>query len=334
MKVLFSQSLPFFLAHGGTQTFVESMMRELPELGVEVEPERWWDETQRGDILHFVGRPSSLLHITLAKQKGFKTIMTEFLDQPSSRSRKGLFLQRQVIRLARRTLGGLTGRLAWDAYHELGAMVYAAPHEWEAAKYLFEALPSRGFVIPHGLPSSALSVLREPAASQDYLVSVATIAARKNSVLLAQTARLAEIPIVFLGKPYSQEDEYFREFLQLVDNKFVLYPGFVSEEQKFSYLKRGRGFVLLSQFESGCVAAYEAAAAGLPLLLPNLPWATHGYPRCTGITHVPLGTPQSLVPALRSYYEHARRGSRQTFEVLSLREVAAKYLEIYRSLPN
>ena len=60
MKVLFSNSLPFFLAHGGTQTLLESLMRELANLGVEVEPERWWDESQTGDILHYMNRPVSL----------------------------------------------------------------------------------------------------------------------------------------------------------------------------------------------------------------------------------------------------------------------------------
>ena len=86
MKVLFSHGIPFFLSHGGVQTFVESLMRELPALGVEVEPERWWDETQRGEIIHFVGRPNAT-YICLAKQKGFKIVMTEFLDQTASRGR-------------------------------------------------------------------------------------------------------------------------------------------------------------------------------------------------------------------------------------------------------
>ncbi len=332
MKVLFSQALPFFLAHGGTQTFAEAIMRELPALKVEAEPERWWDASQRGDILHFVGRPSSDLHLRLAKQKGFKTVMTEFLDQPSSRTKRELFFQRMIIRIARKTLPGLTGRLAWNSYRALDAMVYAAAHEWETAKYLFEATPSRGFVIPHGLTTRALEVLGEPAEPREFLVSVATIAPRKNTLLLAQSALLAQTPIVFLGKPYSEDNEYFREFSRLIDNKVVIYPGFVSEDEKFSYLKQARGFVLLSMFESGCVAAYEAAAAGLPLLLPDLPWATNGYPRDSRITHVSLGAAPAVATGLRAFYAQAHRSNNQTFEVQSWRAVAQKYVEIYESL--
>lgn len=307
-------------------------MRELPGLGVEVEPERWWDETQRGDIIHFVNRPSSAIHVTMAKEKGFRTIMTEFLDQPSSRSRRALFLQRRIMQLGRKAMPGLTGRLAWSAYRELDAMAYAAPHEWETAKYLFDATPSRGHVIPHGLPNEALSALREPAEQGDYLISVATIAPRKNSVLLAEAAQLAKTPVVFLGKPYSDNDPYFRAFMQLVDNQFVRYPGFVSEAEKFAHLREARGFVLFSQFESGCVAAYEAAAAGLPLLLPDLPWAVHGYPRCPGIRHVPLGSAPSLAASLRQFYRGAQRANTPTFNVLSWRDVAARYVDIYRAI--
>lgn len=57
MKVIFSHAVPFFLAHGGMQTLTEALMGEMSRLGVEVEPERWWDSNQRGDILHYMGRP-------------------------------------------------------------------------------------------------------------------------------------------------------------------------------------------------------------------------------------------------------------------------------------
>src|SRR5664279_2263389 len=79
MKVLFSFPLPFFLAHGGSQTLIEALMRELAQLGVDVEPVRWWDENQCGDILHYIGRPT-MLSVRLGHKKGFKIVMTDFLD--------------------------------------------------------------------------------------------------------------------------------------------------------------------------------------------------------------------------------------------------------------
>ena len=65
MKVIFSCNFPFALAHGGVQTQLEAIMRELPALGVTVEPERWWDAQQTGDVLQYFGRPPSVQHVRL-----------------------------------------------------------------------------------------------------------------------------------------------------------------------------------------------------------------------------------------------------------------------------
>jgi glycosyltransferase involved in cell wall biosynthesis len=332
MKVLFSQGIPFFLAHGGTQTFVESLMRELPALGIGVEPERWWDEAQQGDIIHFVGRPSSINHLRLAKQKGFKVVLTDFLDQPASRDKLTLFAQRLCIRLARKVLGGFTARLAWDAYREFDAMVYAVPHEWETAKYLFDANPARGFVIPHGIEPSALAKLRQPANEADYLISVATITPRKYTLLLAAAAKLAGMPVLFVGKPYADDDPYFQQFQAVIDNECVRYAGFVSDEEKYAYLRRARGFALLSQFESGCIAIYEAAAAGLPLFLSDLPWAAKPYRDAKDSRFVPLSTPQRVAEELRIFYDSAHRLPETTFPLLTWREVANRYSTIYKTI--
>lgn len=332
MKVLFSNSLPFFLAHGGTQTLLESLMGELANLGVNVEPERWWDESQKGDILHFMNRPP-IQNVLLAKQKGFKVIMTENLDQTASRSQTKLWAQRSMTRLAQACLPeGFTNRLGWDVYRELDAMVYVVENEWQTAQYLFGANPAKGHIIPHGISSTALAQLAQPQSEQDYLISVATIHPRKNSVLLAQAAHLAKIPIVFLGKPYSDDDSYFLEFKKLIDAKFVRYPGFVSTEEKCSYLRGARGFVLLSQFESGCIAVYEAAAAGLPLLLSDLPWSAKNYGHLQFCNLVKLTSAETIAPALKNFHSQSHRQAGTTFPLLTWREVAKKYLNLYQKL--
>jgi glycosyltransferase involved in cell wall biosynthesis len=306
-------------------------MRELQALGVEVEPERWWDDTQRGDILHYVGRPPSIGHVRFAHDKGFKVVMTENLDMTASRSRPKLFLQRAFTRLAQTILPGLTNRLAWEVYRELDAMVYVVPHEWEVAQYLFGANTDRGYVIPHGMENEALEALSRPEPEGDYLISVATITPRKNTILLAEAAHEAKVPIVFLGKPYSAEDPYFLRFQSLVDQKFVRYPGFVSEDEKYSYIRRARGFALLSEFESGCIAIYEAGAAGLPLFLSDLPWANKVYADAQQRQFVNLKSPQ-ILEKLASFYSKAHRLPEKTFPILTWREVAQRYVAIYDSL--
>ncbi|MBM3876885.1 MAG: glycosyltransferase [Verrucomicrobia bacterium] len=332
MKVIFSHNLPFALAHGGVQTQVEALMRELGALGVAVEPERWWDAAQQADILHYFGRPPTVGHVRQARLKGRRVVMFENLDQTASRSRPALLAQRLLIRAARATPGGLTNRLAWDCYGELDAMIYATSIEWDVAKYLFQARHDRGHIIPQGIEARALEELQAPAPQEDYLVSVATITARKNSVLLAEAARIAQVPVLFLGRPYSEDDEYFRQFRALVDGKFVRHEGFVPEEVKFARLRSARGFALLSQFESGCIAVHEAAATGLPLLLPDLPWAARVYDGVERARFVGLGSAEAVAGELARFHSESRRGPGPTFHVLSWRAVAEAYLRVYQTV--
>ena len=332
MKVLFFNNPPFFLAHGGMQTWTEALMRELAGLGVEVEPERWWDDKQKGDIIHYFMRPP-IVNVRAAHDQGFKVVMTDCLDQTASRSRSQLFGQRCLTNLAQTLLPqGLTVRLGWEVYKELDAIVYVAKHEWETAKYLFHANPQIGHIIPHGLEPDAMEQLGRPQAPQDYLVSMATIHPRKNPLLLAQAAKLAGVPVVFLGKPYTTASPYFLEFKQCVDGQVVRHAGHVTGEEKNTWLRGARGFVLLSQAECGCIAVYEAAAAGLPLLLSDLPWANKPYGQVPAVRFVALASPETIAPVLKDFYAQARRQSGPTFPLLTWREVAKRYLEIYRSL--
>lgn len=332
MKVVFSNALPFSLAHGGVQTVIESIWRELEQLGVTVEAERWEDASQSADILHYFGRPVSALNVSLAQEKGRRVVMTEYLDQTASRSRMTLAAQKFVMRMAQRLLPNMTQRMAWTVYRQLDAMIYTTSLELDTAINLFNARPERGHIVPHGISAEALVALAEEAPVGDYLVSVATVAPRKNTVALARAAHAAKVPVVFLGKPYSEVDNYFRQFKELIDGKWVRYPGYVAESEKHRWLREARGFVLLSEFESGCVAVYEAAAAGLPLLLSDRPWATQCFPQARALSFVEPGSAGELGRKLRAFHEDSRRTKEATFPVSSWRELAEKYLAVYESV--
>jgi glycosyltransferase involved in cell wall biosynthesis len=277
-----------------------------------------------------MGRPPSVVNVKLAHQKGFKVVMTENLDQTASRTRLALWVQRTATRMARRMMAGLVHRLAWDVYGELDAMIYVVPHEWETARYLFDAAQDRGHIIPHGLTQEALEALGRSQAQGDYLISAATIAPRKNSLLLAEAARVARVPVVFIGKAFSETDDYFVRFRRLVDDQWVRFPGFVSEEEKIRLMRGARGFVLFSQFESGCIALVEAAAAGLPLMLPDLAWARLAYGGHAGVRCVALGGVDAMARGLSDFHAGARRGDRPTFPIESWRDIAARYVEVYK----
>ena len=330
MKIIFSHLFPFSLTHGGVQTLIESLRSHLSAQGVAVEPERWWDENQRGDILHFFGRPHSG-HVRMAKQKGYKIVLTDLLDKTASRSCSRLFIQHCMIRAAQRFLPQWTERIGWEVYRNVDALIFIVKHEWGVARFLFNAQCNIVRIIPHGLEEKALKELIRPQTEEDYLVSLATIDPRKNSVLLAQAASAAKLPVLFLGRPYSEQNDYFKQFRGLVDDRFVRYGGFVSEEEKCRLLRGARGFVLLSQFESGCFAVYEAAAAGLPMLLPKLPWACY-YPENDGISFVRRLTVPQARSALTEFYRIAHRRPTSLFYVNSWDDIARQYLEVYQEV--
>jgi glycosyltransferase involved in cell wall biosynthesis len=177
-----------------------------------------------------------------------------------------------------------------------------------------------------------MASLARPQAEEEYLVCLATIHPRKNSVLLAQAAHLAGVPLVFLGKAYAEDDPYFLEFKQCVDGKLVRHAGFHVGEEKNRWLRGARGFVLLSQYESGSVAVYEAAAAGLPLLLSDLPWANKVYRQARNTSFVALSSAGKIAPALRAFHAQAHRQPGTTFPVLTWRQVAERYLEVYHKM--
>lgn len=326
MKVILSHAVPFSLAHGGTQTVIEALYRHLPDHGCVVDYERWWDASQTADLIHYFGRPADSV-CELAIKKGRRVVITEFLDRPSSRPRGILLGQAAMIRLAQRCLPGFVTRMGWASLKAAHGLVYAVKNEAALACLLFGVTPGRCHIVPHGLDRLALDDLAADAAPGGYLVSVGTIDPRKNSLVLARAAKRASVPVVFIGAPYA-DDAYYRSFVAEVDNKFVVYKGRVSESEKTNLMCRARGFVLLSEYESGCIAVHEAAAARLPMLLARRPWATSSYASLPGISVVEPAIPAATAE-LRDFYGKAARLEQMTFPVYSWNEIAGLYRQVY-----
>jgi len=291
MKILLDHNEPFLLAHGGFQILIEKTADALRKEGLEVEYLRWWAPTQTGDIIHFFGRanPGS---IHFANAKGMKYVMHELLTSQGSRSKAQLQLQGLMNRFLRRVLpSSFRLPLRWDSYKMADAII--ASTEWEAwiMRTLFDVDPARLHVVPTGVDeafwrgapmanrearianaSSPLSTFSNP----QFLVTLSTITERKRVVELAEAATLAKVPLLVIGRPYSETDAYYLRFLGLVQRS----GGVVSHRmgpsdpaQLAPLLHAARGFVLLSTMETQSTAALAAAAAGCPLLLTDLPWA-------------------------------------------------------------
>ncbi|HXF09400.1 MAG TPA: glycosyltransferase family 4 protein [Desulfuromonadaceae bacterium] len=304
MKVLLDHPLPFSLAHGGVEIQIEQTKAALENAGVEVEYLRWWDVNQRGDIIHFVGRPAPD-YIALAQGRGFNVVMAELLTATGSRSSRQLAFQKLFIRLSRKLLPQtFTSRLAWDSYRLADACIALTSWEAQLMRDLFNAPGDRVHVVPNGVEEVFLGGPR--GVRGDWLVCTATITERKRVLELAQAAVEAQVPVWIVGRAYSESDPYAKRFFELAKQhpRLIRYEGAIADRSKLAAVYReARGFVLLSNMESLSLSALEAAACGCPLLLSDLPWARgtfNGHAR-----YSPIGTPRETASILKAFYHEA-----------------------------
>jgi glycosyltransferase involved in cell wall biosynthesis len=306
VKVLFDHPNPFLLAHGGFQTQIEQTKKALEASGVEVEWLRWWDDQQKGDLIHYFGRAHPA-YIRQAQAKGMKVVMSELLTGLGSRSAMARKLQKLFMIVA----GGLlpkefTARLCWDAYQLADASIALTSWEKKLMIDMFSAKPGQVHVVPNGVEDVFFrdSNLKIQNPKSKYLVCTATITERKRVIELAEAAILAHAPVWVIGKPYSEEDSYYKKFVSVVESSkgLVKYEGGISDRAKMAKIyKSASGFVLLSSMESLSLSALEAAAGNCPLLLADLPWARSTFG--DGATYCRLGPGKQESRALKDFYK-------------------------------
>lgn len=305
MKVLFDHPNPFLLAHGGFQTQIEQTKKALEAVGVEVEWLRWWDNEQRGDLIHYFGRAHPA-YIQQAQIKGIKVVMSELLTGLGSRGAMSRKLQKFFMIVSSKVLPReFTVRLCWDAYHLADASIALTSWEKKLMMEMFSAKPSRVHVVPNGVEevffSHSISKSRTP--KSKYLVCTATITERKRVVELAEAAIMAQVPVWIIGEPYSKKDRYYEKFLAVVQaaGEMVRYEGGNSSREKMaSIYQNAAGFVLLSSMESLSLSALEAAAGGCSLLLADLPWARSSFG--SKATYSRLGSKEEEARNLKNFY--------------------------------
>jgi glycosyltransferase involved in cell wall biosynthesis len=332
VKILFDHSNPFLLAHGGFQIQIEEIKRALERLGVTVEYLRWWDDEQRGDIIHFFGRPAGA-YVDLAHNKNIRVVMAELLTGLGSRSSTAIAMQKLLIRLARTCLPpAFWAKMGWDAYTKADRIVALTSWEAELMQRVFNAPRERVVVIPNGGSDEFLTAGQPNTVRGKYLVCTATITERKRILETAQAAIQVETPLWIIGKSYDESDPYALEFFALAKRypNIIRYRGAVEDRQQLAEIyRKARGFVLLSTQESLSLSALEAAACECPLLLSDLPWARTVF--ANGATYCSATSVAGTAKILREFYDgapHAKIPPKPS----SWMEVAGRLKEVYRQL--
>ena len=103
---------------------------------------------------------------------------------------------------------------------------------------------------------------------RNFILCVGRIEPRKNQLMVAYAARLFNIPVVFLGHEGSAE--YASLVRQYGGNNVVFIPRIEHSSPMFAAIYAAAGaFCLPSWSEGASLAALEAGAAGLPLVLSD-----------------------------------------------------------------
>ncbi len=270
MKILFDHPCPLILAHGGFQTQIEQTKKALKEIGVDVEYLKWWDDTQRPDIIHFFLRPSKF-YLRAGSCENIRVVCSPLHGGLGARGPFKRQLQKIAIRSAKRILPEmLTAPFAWETYTEADAIVVLT--EWRSIWCeRFNASPARTFVIPNGVEEV---FFQAPVMARGrWLVTTSSILPVKRIVETSKAAIAPATPYWVIGKPFSEADPYYQEFLRLsAQNPDLLrYEGAISDRLELARAYRSaRGFVMLSKWENLSMSALEAAR-DCPLLLGDLP---------------------------------------------------------------
>lgn len=278
MKILFDHPDPFLLAHGGFQIQIQQTKAALETIGVEVEYLRWWDSTQKADLIHFFSlAPNGYLQ--LARTKRIPVVMTTLFTETCNRSDFRLLCQGFLVRLILSAPIGsaIKHQLSWQTYLNATHNIVGLQAEERVLRNVYGVRSDAISVVPLGLSENFLRAGKGKR-TESHLICTGTITYRKGSLEIAELAKAAQVPILFVGKPYSPDDPYWLQFEKLIDGKWVKYQTHVeSDQDMIGLLQAARGFVLKSQHENWCLSAHEAAACGLPVLLPDQKWSRERF---------------------------------------------------------
>jgi glycosyltransferase involved in cell wall biosynthesis len=330
VKVLIDyQCIPFYLAHGGLDIQVMSTFYALKKIGVDVELSKWWDKSQTADLIHTFTLPGEL-YLQLTNEKNIPVVCTTLFTGDCNVSRFKTLLKRGLVKTTSALkkfpfFSQLNSFSRWESYNKCSVNIVGLYAEAYLLHNVYEVANEKIHIVPLGVND----VFLNPKAlgnKAEHLITIGTITERKGSVELAELAHQAKVPILFVGKPYSEDSDYWKIFTSLIDNKYVKYQSHTDNQEELAKLyANAQGYVLNSDRENWCLAAHEAVACGLPILLPDQPWSRE---RFSTQAHYFPKTKGSKSEALLSFYKD-RTKKPPNIKINSWEEVALELLDVY-----
>ena len=128
-------------------------------------------------------------------------------------------------------------------------------------------------VVYNGYKNTALSPNPYPLTpkSTPYFLYIGTLQPRKNlSLLIGSFSHFhkthPEYKLILAGKKGWLYEEIFKQVEQMGMSNYVVFPGFVSEDEKNNLYKNASAFILPSLYEGFGIPILEAMAHGCPVL--------------------------------------------------------------------
>ncbi|MCX6961017.1 MAG: glycosyltransferase [Verrucomicrobia bacterium] len=331
MKILTYSALPFNLAHGGVTNIYQRTSDVLSELGFEVEPLRWWDKDQTGDVFFCFCRTSNDI-VNYAKKKGMKVVVEQVLgglvSRPLWKRRIQKFFKSFLEKYAPSMM---TEAYGWRAFNTADMHFVPSPHDARVVNHMFNVSLDKICVLPYGVDDAFLNAPRGQRAN--HLICTATVTQRKRVLEVAQAASIGKVPLWIVGKTYGANDDYSEEFHRVVQQSHGIVkhiPHVDGRDALANMLAQSRGFVLLSTMETVSQSALEAAACGCPMLLSDLDWARVAFGSHASYCNV-NASPTSMAQKLKNFHDQCP-ALRQDFQAGSWLKQRGCLREILNSI--
>ncbi|QDC41245.1 glycosyltransferase family 4 protein [Candidatus Methylopumilus universalis] len=266
---------PHCFAFGGFELQMINAMAAVRDIGIDASPLDPWSQTNNFNITHFWGFEIS--HFQTAKWAYLsdkKLIMTMLLSNYSH------------VNYLRNFFSRLTGssRLKFQMLNWLSAIAVVNSQQKKYA-HLILNIPQDKI---HIIPNIVEDIFFDPPSNahdfeidiKNYILCTGNICKRKNQLLLVRACRKLGLPLLIVGSSMIGEDDYakaLKDEMSGVKNMIWIQNLKPGSEALASAYKNCIAFALPSHNETQPISALEAAAAGKPLLLGDLPYAQQEY---------------------------------------------------------
>lgn len=332
MTVLFNVRYPSAWLKGGGMVLVRETQAALERLGVQVE---WVDyaskEVQKANIIHYWGGPPSESMWRASQLLGMKRVVTYLGPSTAGTPDAKSYAQRMVRSCLLKTFGKdrLFGCMG-IGIDRADAYFFQNDAERNHAIFMYGWNPDRCHAIPNGVSDIFFDEQVAPE-KINALFYPAYICPRKNQVAVARAAKKQQIPVVFVGVDQGNYPEYFEQFKNEIDNKYVIWLGEIINQRRFAALYRGTlGTFLASEGENLPLVFPQSLACGRPVMCTKLPSVESFFG--DRIQYCPAATDANFSGYLRAFYNYCQAGEKQQVDLFSWVDVGRKILDIYKSI--